>query len=432
MRTHLNRPLLGIAYLAVIAMLMSYCIGSFRQSLPWQHRSTVVIRAKHAGLQLSRHADVKLQGVTVGEVRSIESNGREATINLAITSDRLAQIPGNVLVQITPKTLFGAKYVSLGMPTKPSGHLSNGSVITQSQTAVELDELFNDLVPLLRALDPAQLSVTLNAISQALHGRGKELGTTLAKLNTYLGKLNPTVPALVQDITRLSDVADVYSGAAPDIISILDNARATTQELLVPHENSLANLLKSTIRAVDVTDNTLESNGPKIVTLVGQAEPLERVLADYASEFPCVIHGLTQLDELTGKAYADGPYMRVSIDVITHHEAYKYPADLPSGASSEANNANLPAGVDTWAPFCPTETAQMRRSLTPAHISSDSTHSSAEARKIVRSLTSLTSPTDRLARSVAAEALGVDSSAVPSIAVLLGKPLLTNGEVTLR
>jgi phospholipid/cholesterol/gamma-HCH transport system substrate-binding protein len=424
-----GRPLLGVTYLIVLGLLMAYCAASFRQALPWQRKSTLVIKTKHAGLQLSTHADVKLQGVTVGEVRNIASNGRDATITLAIDPHRLAGIPANVAVQITPKTLFGAKYVSLQMPSTPAGHVASGNVIHQSETSVELDELFNELVPLLRALDPAQLSLTLNAISQALHGRGSEVGATLAKLNGYLGELNPQLPALVKDVSRMADVADIYTAALPNITQILDNARATTQEVLVPHEGSLADMLKAATRATNVTNQTLSANASKIITLAGRSEAIERVLAEYSSEYPCLIHSLTRLDQLTGKAFEDpGPYLRVSIDVVTHHDAYSYPADSPSGPKSDANVANLPDGTHTWAPYCPVETAQMRASLPQAGAPASAGGQTTSAAPAAAAQT----PADAMARSIAAQSLGVDAGKVPSISMLLLKPLLGPGEVTVR
>ena len=74
---------------------------------------------------------------------------------------------------IVPKTLFGEKYVSLIIPEDPSSephHLGDHDPRTDVSTEVE--EVLNDLYPLLTTVQPADLNMTLNALSTALEGRG--------------------------------------------------------------------------------------------------------------------------------------------------------------------------------------------------------------------------------------------------------------------
>ena len=46
------------------------------------------------------------------------------------------------------------------------------------ETNVELNRILSNLFPLLRAVRPADLNATLNALATALNGRGEELGVT--------------------------------------------------------------------------------------------------------------------------------------------------------------------------------------------------------------------------------------------------------------
>ena len=64
----------------------------------------------------------------------------------------------------------------------------------QGQDAIEVEKVLDDLYPVLLALHPEDLKVTLTALATALQGRGKQLGDNLASLNQYLIKLNPKVP----------------------------------------------------------------------------------------------------------------------------------------------------------------------------------------------------------------------------------------------
>ena len=49
-------------------------------------------------------------------------------------------------------------------------------------------------------MQPAKLNMTLNAIATALEGRGDQLGENLETIDDYLKRLNPQIPALVEDL----------------------------------------------------------------------------------------------------------------------------------------------------------------------------------------------------------------------------------------
>ena len=64
------------------------------------------------------------------------------------------------------------------------------------ETNVELSQILADLFPLLRAVQPADLNATLNALATALEGRGEQLGETLDELDAYLGAIDDHLPTL--------------------------------------------------------------------------------------------------------------------------------------------------------------------------------------------------------------------------------------------
>jgi len=195
----LSGRFLGIAFLAMLLGFgwLTYAIYNkqFVDFVPAQ------VRTSSIGLQLSERADVKLRGVVVGEVRTIEVVDEGAVLNLALIPDRVDDIPEDVSALIVPKTLFGEKYVALQMPSEPSSEpLPPNGVIEQAKIPIEVEEVLTDVYPLLQAVRPADLSATLNAFATALEGRGDRIGDNFVRLNGYLTKFNPLVPAMVDDL----------------------------------------------------------------------------------------------------------------------------------------------------------------------------------------------------------------------------------------
>src|SRR4051812_29278308 len=130
----------------------------------------VSVHISRAGLQLLPGSDVKLRGIIVGSVKEISSDGNGADIKLNLQPGKAKVIPANVSARLVPKTIFGEKYVDLVLPPRPSGELTSGAVIPEDRTqpALEINTALDDLLPVLRAVKPAELNSTLTALAGAL------------------------------------------------------------------------------------------------------------------------------------------------------------------------------------------------------------------------------------------------------------------------
>ena len=60
--------------------------------------------------------------------------------------------------------------------------------------------MLSDLYPLLRTVQPADINLTLNALATALEGRGDEIGENLETVDSYLKRINPQIPQLIEDL----------------------------------------------------------------------------------------------------------------------------------------------------------------------------------------------------------------------------------------
>ncbi len=148
----------------------------------------------------------------------MSSSGDGAELKLGLYPSQVGTIPRNVTARIEPKTLFGEKYVALQVPEQPDErHIEAGDTIKQTVVAAEVEQTLNDLYPLLRTVQPAELNKTLNALATALEGRGDAIGTNLETLDGYLKRLNPKLPAAIEDLRLLTKTSDLYTEVFPDI-----------------------------------------------------------------------------------------------------------------------------------------------------------------------------------------------------------------------
>ena len=121
-----------------------------------QPYARVSLVSDRAGLVMDPGAKVKLRGVEVGRVSSIEPNGR-VKLQLELYPDQLKYIPANVEAQITAPTAFGAKYVELITPAQPSTkRLAAGAVLRSRNVSTEVNTTFQNLVGVLEPDRPRE------------------------------------------------------------------------------------------------------------------------------------------------------------------------------------------------------------------------------------------------------------------------------------
>lgn len=419
MREH-SKVISGLAYIALIVVLITLSIKAFEKKLPWQAAATVTLRTATPGLELNPHSDVKLQGLRVGEVKRIDSDGRTATIELAIEKDKLDLIPSNIDAAIVPKTLFGEKFVDLRLPQQPStSRLIAGGEIQQSTTSVEIGELFSNLVPVLDALKPEQLSVILNSLAQAVDGRGATLARSLDQLQRFLVKVDPHLETFTRDIALFARTTDLYADSAPEILQLLDAAAGISRELLIPQETQFSDVLDQVIETSGDTEQVLATNAENLVRLSGRSRAVLALLEEYSSALPCFLKGLHTFSILSNQAIGTrGPFTNLIIDVVSNNAPYTNPVDLPGTDGNDANNDELPPGVTSWEPHCPRFTDEV---LALKDVPPNSQPFNG---------TAIDPPRAVLARALAARSLGVPMAEVPGYADLLLAPMLSEGEVS--
>lgn len=106
-------------------------------------------------------SDVRVLGVEVGSVTSVEPQGEIVKVDMRV--DRGVDIPADArAVQITP-SVVADRYVQLTPAYSGGETMSNGAVIDRERTAtpVEVDELYASIDELARALGPQARTPTV-------------------------------------------------------------------------------------------------------------------------------------------------------------------------------------------------------------------------------------------------------------------------------
>jgi virulence factor Mce-like protein len=177
---------------------------------------------------LAEQAEVRISGVPVGTVVSVEGaggKGARATIEMA---DR-APVASDTRAMLRIKTLLGETYVELTPGHPERGTLPEGATLQASAVAptVELDEI-------LRTFDRrtrADFQAWMQSQAQAMDGRGVDVNTTfglfpefVAQSTEVLATLDAQQSAVRETVARTGEVFDAISEREGDLRGLIAEA----------------------------------------------------------------------------------------------------------------------------------------------------------------------------------------------------------------
>jgi phospholipid/cholesterol/gamma-HCH transport system substrate-binding protein len=431
----MKHRILGVLFIAVLTAALTASVLQYQKAftpVDW-----VTLHADRAGLQLSEGAEVKVRGVAVGDVRSVSSDGSGATLRLALDPALTPRVPADVSARLLPKTLFGERYVELVPPSASrAGPIRDGAVISQdrSRTAVELERVLDEALPLLQSIRPDQLAATLGAIATALDGHGEQLGANLVRLDHYLGQLNPAMPTIAEDVRKLATVLDSYDAALPDLLALLRDVTVTAATV-TDQRSQLAAFLAGATDTADVTRDFLDRHDDQLIRLGSVSRPVLELLATYAPEYPCLVHGLVALQPRVEEVFATGR-MRITLEVTRDGGTYERGRDEPVyGAHNGPQCHGLPQPGQP-APVVPVNDGYDYRgarppALLPVGIPPAGAPAAGPAAPPEMGQAA-TSQERALVRPLVGAVTGVPPAEVPDIALLLWGPLLRGAVVNAR
>ncbi|HEV2814131.1 MAG TPA: MlaD family protein [Solirubrobacteraceae bacterium] len=239
------------------------------------------------GTQLAVEADVRVSGVPVGKVKTVEPNaetGRSvATIQM---EERFAPIACDTKAILRQKTLLGETYVELtpgnagGCMVKEGGSLPNGQV----SSTVELDEIF-------RAFDPKtreDFQTWMQQQARGVDGRAQDISDILGNLEPFAEDVNDLVKILdaqegpVRQVVRntgqvfdaISERRGQLQGAIVNGNRVFETTAARDQEL-----RELFTVFPTFNREAETTVRRLEEFAVDTDPLIDQLRPAARELS---------------------------------------------------------------------------------------------------------------------------------------------------------
>ena len=293
-------PLFGLSLFMVAAMTVTWLVyGSLRRDVAGP--TTPYSAAFNDVYGLRAGDDVRMAGVRVGRVETIELDGKLAKVRFVVQKEQ--QLFGNTVASVTYQNIVGQRYLGLSLGAKGTPErLPPGSVIPLERTEPSFDvtALLNGYEPLFSLLNPHDADNLTKAVIQSLQGDTTSIATLTSHTTTLTETFAGKDEALGQTITSLNKVVgalarqngnlDGVIAATRDTVAALDRRRPE----LAASVGSLARVmgrLSTSARDLYPSITELTERQPGFVRHILSVEP---EVAFFADNLPLALKGFTR------------------------------------------------------------------------------------------------------------------------------------------
>jgi phospholipid/cholesterol/gamma-HCH transport system substrate-binding protein len=237
-----NPVLVGLASIAVLLLAF---VAAFRaQDLPLiGGGNTYYAEFDEAG-GLKVKDEVRLAGVRIGQVNSIELDNGHVKVGFQVKTD--AKLGDDTHAAIKVKTILGSMFLSV--EPGGSGEMDEGDVIPADRTQSPFDvvDAFSGLAETSADINTDQLARSLTTLADLTRNTPEEFRAALkgvSALSEVVASRDEQINSLLKSLERVSTVLDARD---TDIVHLMDDADVLFRAL-VQRRDAIHNLLVATV-----------------------------------------------------------------------------------------------------------------------------------------------------------------------------------------
>ncbi|MFE3102054.1 MlaD family protein [Nocardia tengchongensis] len=217
--------------------------------------------------------DVRVAGISVGEVESLELKPDKVVMRFTVKSDVF--LGDQTSLDIRMLTIVGGHYVAVF----PAGSKPLGAAAIPADRVrlpYSLIETFQDAADPLAEIDGSTLNKNLAALGNSIDGAPDTLRTTLQTVRTYVDALDKQRTQVSNAVAVADEYVRMYDGAKTDLGRLMDNANLLVTVLDDKHSEmaEAIRLLSDVLGRLGGAQPTWTDLKPKLTEAITQLEQL--------------------------------------------------------------------------------------------------------------------------------------------------------------
>ena len=303
---------IGAAGLTVLglAILLAFNV----QSIPFLGGGPAYSAAFSEAGGLRDDDDVRIAGVKVGEVRSVELDGDHVRVDFRLTGDSAFGEETGASIRI--KTLLGDKYLSL--EPAGDGQLEPGSEIPIDRTVSVFDvvEAFSDLTEVNEGIDTDLLAEQMDTLATEFEDTPEEVRSSLdglSRLSRTIASRDAELKALLESSR---EVTAVLAGRDAELELLVDDANLLMIEL-DRRRDDIARLFDATARLADQLTQLVRENRAQLQPTLEQLQQVLTLLQENKADLERGIELMAPFTRVFANTLGTGPWFDTYVQNLT-------------------------------------------------------------------------------------------------------------------
>lgn len=298
--TGLGRIALKFGAFAVVSgLLLMLLVNTMVNGLGGGARTYDAIFADVSGLRTGD--DVKVAGVRVGRVESIEIDGDGARVRFELSEKQ--PILENTSVVMRYQNLLGQRYLALVQGKRRGEELEGGATIPLERTdpGFDLTELLNGFRPLFEVLQPDDVNQLATSLVKVLQGEGGTVETLLQQTSRLTNFIADRDDVIGDVLSNLTPVLDNLAGQGTELKGTVKELRALMTGL-ARDRKSIGQSIDGVSQLVGATSELLREARVPAARTIQRFRTVARMLAASREELNEALQSFGVTFESLGRA----------------------------------------------------------------------------------------------------------------------------------
>ena len=220
-----------IVFTAVALLFASIVMNALRNPVSGTTARYTATFTDVAGLYVGN--DVRIAGVQVGKVESIQLKGQNAEVGFSLL--KADSVYPETVAAVRFQNLLGQRYVELVQPQAPNEAMKPGAAIPVERTipSFDISKLFNGFRPLFQTFDAAQFNQFGEDLLRLIQGdgNGSGIGAVLRDLGVISKSAVDREAIFVRLMHNLNEVSVELGGKSKQLVDMIGELNNVIAEI---------------------------------------------------------------------------------------------------------------------------------------------------------------------------------------------------------
>lgn len=307
-----RRDLVGLTTFLLVAALLTWMVrATLQREVAGDTHSYSAVFSDVSGLRVGD--DVRVAGVQVGRVDSIDIHGPHAEVGFRIQRDQ--PVYANTVASVIYQNLIGQRYLGLSRAEAGDPALLNPGAripLDRTEPSFDLSGLLNGFQPLFSALDPNDVDNLTSALIRALQGDDGAVAALITETATLVESFAGPDQILGALIDNLSTVMATLAGQSAGIQTTLTQTRKIFEALETRRDTLLDQTAQISTVVADAAA-VIDGASPALTEFIDREPGFARHFVDGKERFAFLGFNLPQLFQSMIRATDAGAFVNAYV-----------------------------------------------------------------------------------------------------------------------